>query len=94
MNIKTAFRYQNFLSNLSDRAFAKLFSVRITQTELHQKSLAFPEAKDEELIVENEDIENGITAEGCINLIFDIFKEKRRLDKAVAAAKRAADFDL
>lgn len=94
MNIKNAFRYQNYLSELQSEAQNALFRVRVTQTELHQKSLANPDAPDEVIVAENTDIAAGITAPKCIALILDIFEEKAALDKAISNTKRACDFDL
>ncbi len=95
MNIKTAFRYQNFLSDLQGKAFSAFREVRNTQTEEHQKSLADTEAADETVTIANPKIEAGITAEKCLTLIFDIFEEKAAIDLAVAKAKKIhGDFDL
>lgn len=94
MNIKNAFRYQNFLTSLERNAQYKLNSVKTKQTETHQKSLANSNVADEVKEAENLDIAAGITAEGCIALMFDIFEEKSKLDAIIAEAKKQADFDF
>lgn len=94
MNIKNAFRYQNFLASLQNRAESKLSNVKTKKTETHQKSLANPDAADEVKEAENLDIAAGIDAEKCLALIFDIFEERSKLDKAIAEAKRNSSFDF
>lgn len=94
MNIKTAFRYQNFLNTVISSARYKLSLVKIRMTETHQRSLANTDAVDEVIETENPDLAAGITAEKCIALLFDLFNEKSALDKAIAEAKKASDFDF
>lgn len=94
MNIKNAFRYQNFLSDVQRTALAKLLSVKSKQTETHMRTQSAPTATDEVKDVENLDIAAGITADKCISLVFDIFDEKQALDKAIAEAKKNSEFDF
>ena len=94
MNLKTAFRYQNFLTQLANTALIALDKVRIVQTETHQKSLVNPDVADEVVIAENNDITKGVTAEKCIALIFDIYLEREKLDREISRAKRFSEFDF
>ena len=93
MNLKEAFRYQKFLSNLLQNASVILQnpSRSLTTTKLHKRHAANPEAEDvEEIVDEGEFVRNDTVLAFMIHLV----GEKQKLSTAITDAKRGIDFDI
>lgn len=94
MNLKEAFRYQNFL-DITFRAAAMSIQVRehcLTQTREHLCSKVNPEAHDflEEVKTEEEFFKN----DDVIKVMLFLIEEKKKLSIAINDAKKSIDLDI
>lgn len=93
MNLKEAFRYQNFLTNMIDAAVCRLANddYLVNTTKTHKFSELGDGREDEEEVIEPA---YDVPAETVIEFISRIIREKEYLSKAIAAAKRGATDDI
>ena len=95
MNIKEAFRYQNYLQKMFDRANGYITSrgnvMRKTQKHLRQKTN--PDARDEEIDV-TPDRDLDCSPDMVIKYILAIIDEMYMVDAAIAEAKAYSTFRI
>lgn len=94
MNLKEAFRYQNYLKELMGLANAYVMcrSNSIETTRTHKKSEANPDAVD---AVEVEEIETSFSIENVVDFMGWIVEQRGILTKAINKAKAALlPFDI
>lgn len=93
MNLKEAFRYQNFLSSLmsSARASIMLEDHCLRTTKRHLIKESNPDAEDKEEVVENEDFVPNDTVLRFMKWIID---ERYKLTRAIGQAKATAGIDI
>lgn len=94
MNLKEAFRYQNYLSDMMGQARASIcMSAHATKTtKRHMRSKVDPNLTDEteEVVAEHAFHSN----DDVINFMEELVGEKRRLMEAIGKAKATIGFDL
>lgn len=93
MNLKTAYRYQNYLAELMNTAKRCLSTVKTTVTEEHQKTARYSEAQNETIVRVDERYPN-VKGDAVIRLMYDVFNEQNKVTQAVSEIKRKADFDI
>ena len=93
MNLKEAFRYQNFLDNTMRIATSSISSIRraLNVTKVHLKSKANSEASDETEEVLSEE---SYTNDEVITLIQALVEERKGISEAIGRAKALAGFDI
>lgn len=93
MNLKEAFRYQNFLEFLMNRTHSQLTSVDhcLIKTLKHLKSKANPEVED---FIEQPEIKHLCPHDTLISFMSRLIEEKMNLTCAIGKAKASLDFDL
>lgn len=93
MNLKEAFRYQNFLDGLlsSTRAAMSTPSNLLQEERNHLRSKAIHDGKDERETVEAAD---RISPDQCVELAMQIINEREKLTKAIDAAKASPAGDV
>ena len=93
MNLKEAFRYQNFLDGLlsSTRAAMSTPSNLLQEERNHLRSKAIHDGKDERETVEAADL---ISTDQCVELAMQIINEREKLTKAIDAAKASPAGDV
>lgn len=93
MNLKEAFRYQNFLTKMVDDAVCRLSNddYLVSTTKLHRFSELGDGREDE--TEELEPVYN-VPAKTVISFISRIAREKEDLSEAIAAAKRGVTDDI
>lgn len=94
MNLKEAFRYQNFLEKLIEKTTAYLYcgDTCLATTKRHFKSKANPEAEDNTEIVTPERWYPSV--EACIGLAKTLVDERGKLSEAIRLAKASVAFDI
>lgn len=93
MNLKDAFRYKNFLNQLSEET-TRILGQRSNQyqtTRLHKIHDANPDGQDRTEVVEPADLLDINTA---MKLYMSIIEKLEQLNKAINEAKRSLNFDL
>lgn len=93
MNLKEAFRYQNFLDRLMQSASSYL-SQRdhcLTTTRTHLRAKVNPDAVDE---VETVEPETKLKADDVVDFVGWLVEQRNRLSNAIGAAKASIPFDL
>lgn len=95
MNLKNAFRYQNFLDGLFERITSYLNDSRnlVTVTQKHMRSKSNADAKDESIDASYSrklDVDNN----KMITLLTTVLDEKRQVSLAIAKAKATSEFVL
>ncbi len=93
MNLKTAYRYQNYLSDLFDSAVRCLSVIKVNVKEEHQKTARYAEAIDEVIFKINENYPE-VKGDTVVQIMYDIFAEQDKLTKAISETKRKAAFDV
>lgn len=93
MNLKEAFRYQNFLDNLFEAAVLKLNvnDCSLSVVKKHLTSATLPEKADFEEVVEPK---YDYSADNLILLVKWIITEKEKLTKAIWEAKNKLPFNI
>lgn len=93
MNLKEAFRYQNFLDNMMSEASIVFGSRGNFQTvrKIHKFSKANPEKEDE---VENVEREYPFSADCLLEFMVYITEEREKLSNAIGKAKASLAFDM
>lgn len=93
MNLKEAFRYQNFLSSLMSSARASIILEEhcLKTTKRHLIKESNPDAEDKEEVVENEDFVPNDTVLRFMKWIID---ERYKLTRAIGQAKATAGIDI
>lgn len=95
MNLKEAFRYQNFLDGLLETTYNYLNnkSFVVSTVETHLKSQVNPDAKDEVIVVQKPyDVE--FTPNDLINFVVKVINEKERLSNIISDAKMRTEIDI
>lgn len=95
MYLKEAFRYQNYLNSLIDRAVSYLTqSQYVTKTKQeHMRKKANPEAEDETIdVVASRPID--FTANELVSFLEHVVVSKDELTQAISAAKKNATVDI
>ena len=94
MNLKEAFRYQNFLEETFDRvmSYLSMQSNILSTTHEHMRKKANPEAEDEKQImtIRPYDVDN----QTMVLLSLDLIDERAALTKAIAKAKAEAAMNM
>ena len=86
MNLKEAFRYQNFLDRLLNQTMATM-SIQdnlLEVSKVHRRSKAISSAEDETEVAEVTEL---VVPDTAISLALSIVKEKDALTKAIGVAK-------
>lgn len=93
MNLKEAFRYQNFLSSLmsSARVYINMEDRCLKTIKRHLIKESNPDAEDKEEIIENEDFVPNDTVLRFMKWIID---ERYKLTRAIGQAKATACIDI
>lgn len=94
MNLKDAFRYQNYLSDMLDKLsynIAYMNPVKVTET--HNRSKACPEAEDEVIDATEQRFVNA-SIDDILEFMEDVEYEKGELSREIAKAKAATEFCL
>lgn len=93
MNLKEAFRYQNFLSSLmtSARVYINMEDRCLKTIERHLIKESNPDAEDKEEIIESEDFVPNDTVLRFMKWIID---ERYKLARAIGQAKATAGIDI
>ena len=93
MNLKEAFRYQNFLSSLMSSARANIVMENhcLKTTKHHLIKESNPDAEDKEEIINDEDFVPNDTVLRFMKLIID---ERYKLTQAIGQAKATAGIDI
>ena len=93
MNLKEAFRYQNFLDNLFQTALIRLTvkACSLSTVKKHLTSAVIPEKADFDEVVEPL---YEYSADNLILLIDWLITEKEKLTKAIWEAKNALGFNI
>lgn len=95
MNLKEAFRYQNFLDELLGTAYSYLNNKNfvVSTVETHLKSQVNPDAKDEVIEVQKPyDVE--FTPNNLIDFVVKVINEKERLSNIISDAKMRTEIDI
>lgn len=95
MNLKEAFRYQNFLDELLGTAYNYLNNKNfvVSTVETHLKSQVNPDAKDEVIKVQKPyDVE--FTPNDLIDFVVKVINEKERLSNIISDAKMRTEIDI
>lgn len=95
MNLKEAFRYQNFLDELLGTAYSYLNNKNfvVSTVETHLKSQVNPDAKDEVIEVQKPyDVE--FTPNDLIDFVVKVINEKERLSNIISDAKMRTEIDI
>lgn len=95
MNLKEAFRYQNFLDELLETAYSYLNNKNfvVSTVETHLKSQVNPDAKDEVIEVQKPyDVE--FTPNNLIDFVVKVINEKERLSNIISDAKMRTEIDI
>lgn len=95
MNLKEAFRYQNYLEKMFQNAGIFLHSkANITKVQQeHMRSKANPDASDETIDASVERVVD-CSPDMVVNYLLAVLREKHDLSIAVNNAKRSIDFDM
>lgn len=93
MNLKEAFRYQNFLEKVFDETVRALNNIRDAYviTNMHKRKAANPEAEDK---VEIEDKANDYRIDTLIAFGGKLIEERYALSTAISKAKTGLDVDI
>lgn len=92
MNLKEAFRYQNFLDNLFEAAVIKFNTdCSLSIVKKHLTSATLPEKEDYEEVIEPK---NEYSIDNLILLVDWVIKEKEKLTKAIWEAKSKLPFNI
>ena len=95
MNLNEAFRFQNAITGMYNKAVALLRydynTMKVTQT--HNRKAANPEAVDETMEVVNDNA-CKIKADDLIKFACRMVEEKEKLAAAISKAKASLDFDF
>lgn len=95
MNLKEAFRYQNFLDELLGTAYSYLNNKNfvVSTVETHLKSQVNPDAKDEVIEVQKPyDVE--FAPNNLIGFVVKVINEKERLSNIISDAKMRTEIDI
>lgn len=95
MNLKEAFRYQNFLDELLGTAYSYLNNKNfvVSTVETHLKSQVNPDAKDEVIKIQKPyDVE--FTPNDLIDFVVKVINEKERLSNIISDAKMRTEIDI
>lgn len=95
MNLKEAFRYQNFLDELLGTAYSYLNNKNfvVSTVETHLKSQVNPDAKDEVIEVQKPyDVE--FTPNDLIDFVVKVVNEKEKISNIISDAKMRTDIDI
>lgn len=95
INLKEAFRYQNFLDELLGTAYSYLNNKNfvVSTVETHLKSQVNPDAKDEVIEVQKPyDVE--FTPNDLIDFVVKVINEKERLSNIISDAKMRTEIDI
>lgn len=95
MNLKEAFRYQNFLDELLGTAYSYLNNKNfvVSTVETHLKSQVNPDAKDEVIKIQKPyDVE--FTPNDLIDFVVKVIYEKERLSNIISDAKMRTEIDI
>lgn len=95
MNLKEAFRYQNFLDELLGTAYSYLNNKNfvVSTVETHLKSQVNPDAKDEVIEVQKPyDVE--FTPNDLIDFVVKVINEKEKLSNIISDAKMRTEIDI
>lgn len=95
MNLKEAFRYQNFLDELLGTAYSYLNNKNfvVLTVETHLKSQVNPDAKDEVIEVQKPyDVE--FTPNDLIDFVVKVINEKEKISNIISDAKMRTEIDI
>lgn len=95
MNLKEAFRYQNFLDELLGTAYSYLNNKNfvVSTVETHLKSQVNPDAKDEVIEVQKPyDVE--FTPNDLIDFVVKVVNEKEKISNIISDAKMRTEIDI
>lgn len=95
MNLKEAFRYQNFLDELLGTAYSYLNNKNfvVSTVETHLKSQVNPDAKDEVIEVQKlYDVE--FTPNELIDFVVKVVNEKEKISNIISDAKMRTEIDI
>lgn len=95
MNLKEAFRYQNFLDELLGTAYSYLNNKNfvVSTVETHLKSQVNPDAKDEVIEVQKPyDVE--FTSNDLIDFVVKVVNEKEKISNIISDAKMRTEIDI
>lgn len=95
MNLKEAFRYQNFLDELLGTAYSYLNNKNfvVSTVETHLKSQVNPDAKDEVIKVQKPyDVE--FTPNDLIDFVVKVVNEKEKISNIISDAKMRTEIDI
>ena len=95
MNLKEAFRYQNFLDELLGTAYSYLNNKNfvVSTVETHLKSQVNPNAKDEVIEVQKPyDVE--FTPNDLIDFVVKVVNEKEKISNIISDAKMRTEIDI
>ncbi len=95
MNLKEAFRYQNFLDELLGTAYSYLNNKNfvVSTVETHLKSQVNPDAKDEVIEVQKPyDVE--FTPNELIDFVVKVVNEKEKISNIISDAKMRTEIDI
>ena len=95
MNLKEAFRYQNFLDELLGTAYSYLNnkSFVVSTVETHLKSQVNPDAKDE-IIEVQKPYDVDFTPNDLIDFVVKVINEKEKLSNIISDAKMRTEIDI
>lgn len=95
MNLKEAFRYQNFLDELLGTAYSYLNnkSFVVSTVETHLKSQVNPDAKDEVIEVQKP-YDVDFTPNDLIDFVVKVINEKEKLSNIISDAKMRTEIDI
>ena len=93
MNLKEAFRYQKFLSNMMDRARHHVKDPRyvMKKTNVHLRHAANPEAED---VIEVVDVGEFVPVDTVLRFMQSLICEREKLTKEIVSAKGCALLDI
>lgn len=93
MNLKEAFRYQNFLNNIMDHAANSVMSPQhcTATTKTHFKNKVNPDAQE---VTEEVRVDDFYPNDDVIRLMEQLIEEKDHLTKAISQAKNSIELDL
>lgn len=95
MNLKEAFRYQNFLDELLGTAYSYLNNKNfvVSTVETHLKSQVNPDAKDEVIEVQKPyDVE--FTPNELIDFVVKVVNEKEKISNIISDVKMRTEIDI
>lgn len=95
MNLKEAFRYQNFLDELLGTAYSYLNNKNfvVSTVETHLKSQVNPDAKDEVIEVQKP-YDVDFTPNDLIDFVVKVINEKEKLSNIISDAKMRTEIDI